>query len=125
MLVLIYSSSGSLTFIDFVALPFFYITHTQIKIGTRTQNGTGSGIETEAATVRVDVIGMVLEVDDSRQHRLNPKTVDPVKGSKTSPPDLVQNVVKGLLTKMSPCLPHQCLHPPSQPQSLPTLTSHQ
>ena len=91
----------------------------------RTQNGTGNA--TEAATVPEDV-GMVLEVDDSRphHHRLNPKTtVGLVKGSKIFPLDLAQNVVKGLPTKMSLCLPHQCLHPLSQSQSLFPPTSHQ
>ena len=92
----------------------------------RTQSGTGN--ETEAATVTEDV-GMVLEVvDDSSRshHRLNPKTtVDLVKVSKIFPLDLAQNVVKGLPTKMSLCLPRQCLHLPSQSQNLFPPTSHQ
>jgi hypothetical protein len=94
--------------------PFFYIVHIQIKIDTRIQNGTESGIKT--TTVPLDV-GMVLEVDDSRRHqRLNLKrTADLVKDFKISPLALEQNAVKA--TKISPCLPHQCLHPLSQPQS--------
>ena len=78
-----------------------------------TQNGTGTG--TGVVTVPVNA-QTVPEVDDSNpHHHLNPKmTEDLVKGSKISPQDLAQNAVKGLPTKILPCLPQQCLHPPSQ-----------
>ena len=85
----------------------------------------GTGIEVATDPVDVEI---VIEADDSRRrhHSLNPKmTVDLVKGFQISPQDLAQNAVKGLLIKMLLCLPHQCFHPPSPPQSPRPPTSHQ